>query len=85
MKKLKKYFKNKMKVDDFNIKWKVSPSWKKNECKATISINKSIDNVDFYAVVDGNPFLIAENGIGINTDPEAVSSLSAQFKATLKF
>ena len=94
MKKIKKYIdkakklnplKNKVVLDGVNIKWKIKPSWKKDKCKATIEISKSIDNVDFYAVVNGKPFLIAEQEIGMNSDPEAANIFSANFKVTMNF
>ena len=85
MKKIKKYIKNKIEINDFKIKWKVKPNWNKKKCSASIEISKSIDNVEFYAVIEGKPFLIAENGIGIDNQLDATNNFSANFKVTTKF
>lgn len=80
--------KNEIEIGDssLKLKWKLKPHWKKEKLKATIEINKSIDNVDLFAVINGTPYLMGKEGIGVHGDTEEGNDIfSVKIGATTKF
>jgi len=68
-----------------NIKWKIGLSQDKEQTKLKFTINKSYKDVDFYAVVEGKPFLINPKSIDIEDDPESGDPFKITLGATTSF
>lgn len=76
---------NKVEVaNDTTIKWKVKNPHKK-KVKLTVEINQKYEDVEFYAVVNGKPFLIEEQGINTDFNEDASNVFSAKIGMRKKF
>lgn len=84
-KKLKQYnpFSNSTIINDTKFKWKISPKGKKTKIKFEVS--KDISDVEFYAMIEGQPYLISQEGIGVNLNEDASNIFKAKIGFTKKF
>lgn len=87
LKKLKKLnpLSNKVKLsNDVTLKWKIKNPQNKEKCSIMLKVNKKYEDVEFFAMVDGKPFLINENGIGTNFNEGVAEVFSAKIGMTKK-
>lgn len=74
--------KNKTTLEDgTTIKWKIKPHWKKDKIKASLEVNKSIDDVELYAKVEGKVYRIYQDGLSRQDD----EIFKCEFGATKTF
>jgi hypothetical protein len=69
--------------DGSNVTIQVKPKWGKRTV-ATITWDKTIDNVDLNISISGQPITCTTEGIGIDLNQNE-NSFSAQASATYKF